>query len=139
MKMNYLLATLAVASLVTTSTTTRAGEVGIGLSLVNWKKTVNGNQPVPVYYAPSQQLPVAVYQPQAAAPAAPAAPVAAPAASQTTTMVAVPAGNGTYTLVPVVPAQPAPQTYLIAANQVPIGKEETHWSIGPRLSFFANK
>jgi hypothetical protein len=137
MSKNILLAALVVAS-VTTTITTQAGEVGFGVSLVNWKKTVNGGQPVPVYYAPAQ-LPV--YQPAQAATAAPAAPApqAAPVA-QAPTMVAVPAGNGTYTLVPVVPAQPVvPQTYLIPANQVPIAKEEKSWSIGPRVSFFANK
>lgn len=140
MKKDIILAALVVAS-VTTATTTRAGEFGIGLSLANYKKTVNDGQPVPVYYAPAQQAQLPVYQPAQAAVAAPAAPApqAAPVA-QAPTMVAVPAGNGTYTLVPVVPAQPVvTQTYLIPANQVPIAKEEKHWSIGPRLSFFANK
>jgi hypothetical protein len=120
-----MLAVLSAAAVINT----QAGEVGIGLSLVNWKKTVGGQTP-PVYYAPA--APVApVVQQTAAAPAAPAA--------QQPTMVAVPAANGTYTLVPIVAAQPVAQTYLIPASQVPLTKPETSWSIGPRLSLFANK
>jgi hypothetical protein len=125
MKQYITLAVLATASVINAN----AGEIGFGLSLANYKKTVNGNPP-PVYYAPAAQ--------QTVQAAAPAAPVAAPAGQQTPTMVAVPAGNGTYTLVSVVPAQPV-QTYIIPANQVPLAKEEKSWSIGPRFSLFANK
>jgi hypothetical protein len=119
MKKNLILAALVVASV----TTTYAGEIGIGLDLFRWNKTVRGGQPVPVYYVPQQQV-------AAAAPAATAP-----------TMVAVPAGNGTYTLVQVVPVQqaPAPQAYLIPADQVPLAKEEKHFSFGPRLFGYANK
>jgi hypothetical protein len=126
MKKNLILAALVVAS-ATTTTTTYAGEIGIGLDLFRWNKTVRGGQPVPVYYVP---------QPQVAA----AAPAAAPVATAPT-MVAVPAGNGTYTLVQVVPVQqaPAPQAYLIPADQVPLAKEEKHFSFGPRLFGYANK
>jgi hypothetical protein len=127
MKKNLILAALVVASV--TATTTYAGEIGIGLDLFRWNKTVRGGQPVPVYYVPQQQV-------AAAAPAPAAAPVAtAP------TMVAVPAGNGTYTLVQVVPVQqaPVPQAYLIPADQVPLAKEEKHFSFGPRLFGYANK
>lgn len=125
MKTKYItLAILAVASVINT----QAGEVGFGLSLVNWKKTVGGQTP-PVYYTPA--APAAQVVQQTAAPAAPAAQP---------TMVAVPQPNGTYSLVPIVPAQPVvAQTYLIPANAVPLSKPETSWSIGPRFSLFANK
>lgn len=117
--------------------TSNADEYGIGLSLANKRKTVNGNPP-PVYYQPAAQVVQA-----APAPAPAAAPVAgsvAPTTQQAPQMVAVPAGNGTYTLVPIVPLQPAPQqSYLIPANQVPVATEETEWSIGPRLTVFSNK
>jgi len=123
MNKHIILAALAVASVVTTN----AGEIGFGLSLANWRKTVNGNPP-PVYYTPAQQ---------AAAPAAPVATTTAPAAQQQATTVAVLQPNGTYVLVPVIPAQqPA---YVIPANQVPLEKARTEWSVGPRFTLFANK
>lgn len=125
MKQYITLAAITAAAVINVN----AGEIGFGLSLVNWKKTVNGNPP-PVYYTPAAQQNV-----QAAAPAA---PVAAPAAQQAPTMVAVPNPDGSYRLVPVVPAQTV-QTHVLPANQVPLAKEEKSWSIGPRFSLFANK
>ena len=114
MKKNLILVALVVASV--TATTTYAGEIGIGLDLFRWNKTVRGGQPVPVYYVPQQQV-------------AAAAPAAAPAATAPTTLVQV---------VPVQQA-PAPQAYLIPADQVPLAKEEKHFSFGPRLFGYANK
>ena len=123
------------------ATTANAGS--FGFSVLEYSKSVDG-QGVPVYYAPAPaQAPVVsapvVQAPVAQAPAAPvttAAPVVA-APAPTPNVVAVPNGNGTYTLVPVVNSAPPqqPQPYLIPAAQVPIHKERKRFSIGPRFSW----
>jgi hypothetical protein len=116
------------ATLAVITTNLNAGS--FGFSVVEYSKSVDG-QGVPVYYAPAPaQAPVA--QAPAAPVIAPAPVVAAPA--PTANVVAVPNGNGTYTLVPVVNAAP-PQPYLIPAAQVPITKERKRFSIGPRFSW----
>ena len=112
-----------------------------GFSVVEYSKSVDG-QGVPVYYAPAPaqattavpvvQAPVV----QAPAPVTTTAPVvAAPAPAPN--VVAVPNGNGTYTLVPVVNSAPlqVAQPYLIPAAQVPLHKERKRFSIGPRFSW----
>ena len=116
-----------------------------GFSVVEYSKSVDG-QGVPVYYAPAPaQAPVVqtsvpvVQAPVAQVPVAPVitpAPVVA-APAPTPNVVAVPNGNGTYTLVPGVNSAPlqVAQPYLIPAAQVPLHKERKRFSIGPRFSW----
>lgn len=127
------------AILAALATNVNAGS--FGFSVVEYSKSVDG-QGVPVYYAPAPvqattAVPV-VQAPVAQAPVvqAPAAPVVA-APAPTPNVVAVPNGNGTYTLVPVVNSAPlhVAQPYLIPATQVPLHKERKRFSIGPRFSW----